>query len=386
MGWTFRHPKPGPTHVPNPRIRFLGLWDTVGSFGVPIGPLRNRSNAWFVRTIPENVARSFHAMALDEVRPTFSLIRPQHKNPKHHYEVWFRGIHSNIGGGYLERGLSDIPLAWMFEMYLWTLEKEGGTPPSHIVDALRMLQPEPGPPPSWVGRSFETVEPDCDGELGRSSDTARQGWRAMPAGALVHHSVFRRSTNIVLDHARANRRLLRQIPGDARAVYDPPFFYSDTPRAAARRIAEQAFSHVPVRATTWLTLHEEAVYRSDHWIAVGRDRANWTVHARRDAFIAVATEWLLSGKPSSPPEGLPETFKDKDGKPVKSIVVAAWVIEVLAALEPYVLALREHYVEKSQSPNPKALSANPKAQSPKPKSQGTQESEMGISESLNPAP
>jgi hypothetical protein len=50
-------------------------------------------------------AAQFHAMALDEVRGTFALIRPTRvdRDPDCHDELWFRGVHSNIGGGYADR-------------------------------------------------------------------------------------------------------------------------------------------------------------------------------------------------------------------------------------------------------------------------------------------
>jgi type VI secretion system (T6SS) phospholipase Tle1-like effector len=65
-------------------------------------------------------------MSLDEVRATFALVRPERDDldEERHYEVWFRGVHSNVGGGYTDRSLSDIALAWMMEMYLWTLDKD----------------------------------------------------------------------------------------------------------------------------------------------------------------------------------------------------------------------------------------------------------------------
>jgi uncharacterized protein (DUF2235 family) len=103
LGWSWRAPtaKAQPDG-PAPAIRFLGLWDAVASIGIPIGPFRNRpTKRWRVATIPANVRRSFHAMALDEVRATFALIRAKRDdgNDDLHYELWFRGVHSNIGGG-----------------------------------------------------------------------------------------------------------------------------------------------------------------------------------------------------------------------------------------------------------------------------------------------
>jgi uncharacterized protein (DUF2235 family) len=129
FGWSWRMLKTSPRRdeQPAPPIRFLGLFDTVASIGIPIGRLRNRATKrWRVTTIPRNVLHDFHAMALDEVRATFALIRPARvdKDPDRHYEMWFRGVHSNIGGGYPDRGLSDIALVWMMEMYVWTLDQE----------------------------------------------------------------------------------------------------------------------------------------------------------------------------------------------------------------------------------------------------------------------
>ena len=161
LGWSWRMPK---TTVPKegeaPEIRFLGLFDTVASIGLPIGPFRNRPTPrWRVTTIPANVLHDFHAMALDEVRATFALIRPTRvdHDPDRHYELWFRGVHSNIGGGYADRGLSDIALGWMMEMYLWTLDQECEeiTIRQAFADALEQLQPKvpiPLPPKAEQSR------------------------------------------------------------------------------------------------------------------------------------------------------------------------------------------------------------------------------------------
>ncbi|CAN5742342.1 hypothetical protein BH24ACI5_BH24ACI5_03370 [soil metagenome] len=100
-----------------PTVRFLGLWDSVPSFGIPISPL----NIGWDLDLPPNVRRCFHALALDERRGNFNLHRPKvtGTDPGGRLtEVWFRGVHSDIGGsGSKEdppRGLASIPLNWMF--------------------------------------------------------------------------------------------------------------------------------------------------------------------------------------------------------------------------------------------------------------------------------
>jgi hypothetical protein len=359
LGWSFRFPKRDPAaDVQTPAITFLGLWDTVASFGVPVGPFRNRpTTRWRVHNVPTSVRRSFHAMSLDEVRATFALVRPERDDldEERHYEVWFRGVHSNVGGGYTDRGLSDIALAWMMEMYLWTLDKETdqAAVPTPFEQALRRLEPAAGSDEStWQGSSLETLEPDADGELGRPSDIRRQAWRAMPPGALVHHSVYRRTPNLLLDHHTANRRLLRPIPGDARAVHDPPFAYGRTPRQEATAVATEAFFHIPVRAAQWLTvkdpvtLTDVTVVRSDDWVALGQRRRDLPGAKTRETFVLVATEWLLSGRRPVEELTLPATLNDFDGTPVEASITAKWVVDVLLALEPYVPALRHYtYVE-----------------------------------------
>jgi hypothetical protein len=95
----------------NPSIRFLGLWDVVGSFGIPInaGPLDFQElNFGHKLFIPDSVDYCFHAMATDERRQTFRVTRLLNS-----YEVWFRGVHSDVGGGNGNVGLSSITLRWM---------------------------------------------------------------------------------------------------------------------------------------------------------------------------------------------------------------------------------------------------------------------------------
>ena len=95
-------------------IRFIGLFDVVGSFGIAVnlfGIDFQAINLGLKLGLPPKIAsRCYHAMALDETRRTFRPTRVKKAN-----EVWFRGVHSNVGGGLLERGLSDLALRWMFD-------------------------------------------------------------------------------------------------------------------------------------------------------------------------------------------------------------------------------------------------------------------------------
>ncbi len=95
--------------VEQPAIRFLGLFDVVAAFGVAnLGFVFASLNAFHRLTLPKNVQHCFHAMSLDERRPSFVNQRVAGA-----YEVWFRGVHSDIGGGNENPGLNFVALRWM---------------------------------------------------------------------------------------------------------------------------------------------------------------------------------------------------------------------------------------------------------------------------------
>ncbi|MGH3659880.1 MAG: DUF2235 domain-containing protein, partial [Micromonosporaceae bacterium] len=107
------------------RIRFLGMFDTVGALGVPVlGPawlkpvMRRVNRRWEFHdtTLSSLVDGAFHAVAIDEKRAVFEPAlwhqQPDVKDQEMR-QVWFTGVHSDVGGGYAETSLSDIALLWM---------------------------------------------------------------------------------------------------------------------------------------------------------------------------------------------------------------------------------------------------------------------------------
>lgn len=126
------------------QIRFLGVWDTVGALGVPkLSRFRITQKLWDKLTEGGKLDHKFHsvhlspivdhaahALALDEKRgpfePSIWRERPNKEtngeggsenseNPdtEHVQQVWFAGVHSNVGGGYVDAGLSDHAFMWM---------------------------------------------------------------------------------------------------------------------------------------------------------------------------------------------------------------------------------------------------------------------------------
>jgi uncharacterized protein (DUF2235 family) len=100
------------------KIKFLGVWDTVGALGIPLPALQwlNAKEYAFHDTeltgIVENAA---HAVAIDEFRVDYqaTLWAPVVKPGQQVEQRWFVGAHADVGGGYQTRLLSDITLAWM---------------------------------------------------------------------------------------------------------------------------------------------------------------------------------------------------------------------------------------------------------------------------------
>lgn len=90
---------------------FIGVWDTVKSVGL-IKP-RKFPNA----TLNPDVQFGYHAVSIDEKRSKFrpNLWDEPAASNQTIEQVWFAGVHSDIGGSYKEQELSDITLRWMLD-------------------------------------------------------------------------------------------------------------------------------------------------------------------------------------------------------------------------------------------------------------------------------
>jgi uncharacterized protein (DUF2235 family) len=103
------------------RIHFIGVWDTVGALGIPLSPTRwvnfiNRRWQFHDTDLSTTVDAAFQALAIDEKRAPFKpAVWAQQADAVHQQveQVWFTGVHSDVGGGYPERALAEITLRWM---------------------------------------------------------------------------------------------------------------------------------------------------------------------------------------------------------------------------------------------------------------------------------
>ena len=105
------------------RIKFVGVWDTVAALGVPFKVVDNIVNAislfrhrFHDLTLTDSIENAFHALAVDDQRLTFHPTlwsATELKSYQQLKQVWFCGMHTDVGGGYEEAELSDITLKWM---------------------------------------------------------------------------------------------------------------------------------------------------------------------------------------------------------------------------------------------------------------------------------
>ena len=105
-------------------IKFIGVWDTVGSLGIPLHLFQwfnKKKYSFYDTTLSSIVKYAYHAISIDENRgnfkPTLWELSPNRARDFEQVleQRWFAGVHSNIGGGYPDEGLSDIALKWITE-------------------------------------------------------------------------------------------------------------------------------------------------------------------------------------------------------------------------------------------------------------------------------
>ena len=110
------------------KIEFVGCFDTVAALGISqISILDNIIDKFFPHkfqnfSLSNSVIRAYHALAIDDERKTFHPIlwgsdtgEDKEDVKRRATQVWFCGMHTDVGGGYPEQTLSNIPLVWMIE-------------------------------------------------------------------------------------------------------------------------------------------------------------------------------------------------------------------------------------------------------------------------------
>jgi hypothetical protein len=178
LGWKFHNERDKP--VP---IRFLGVWDTVGALGIPddmafLNLIDNlRDHTFHDTVLNPAVQTARHAVALDEMRATFQPTLWTAAAAQDVKQVWFPGVHSDVGGGYRETGLSDGALKWM----IGESEKCGLAFNARMVD---QIEPDP----------LDVLHDSCCGAFSLLPTQPRSA-PAMLAAAELHPSTLERHGN-----------------------------------------------------------------------------------------------------------------------------------------------------------------------------------------------
>lgn len=210
-----------------PVIKFVGVWDTVASVITP------RSDRLYIPSLQSlaftqenpSVASFRQAIAIDERRRMFRLepwleeqtfqknrfSKTNNSSRQNCIQVWFAGVHADIGGGYPEKesAMSKYPLLWMIEeAEKFGLEVNRATVNQLACGVQRKGSPFQYTAPSVTGdlhdsmnfvwRTLEILPkmerykewPERDTSLGFYWPLGEP--RLIPTGALIHESVFLR--------------------------------------------------------------------------------------------------------------------------------------------------------------------------------------------------
>ena len=187
----------------NVPIQFIGVFDTVGAIGGPCPVFVHVLSRVVQIHFPDyklhpNVQRACHALSIDDARKSFEPVLwegdPRIK------QIWFAGVHSNVGGGYPKDQMAYITLEWM------------------IRESERSVVGESGPGPRlYFNESFKAMirgEADECGQIYDSRDGFGAVYRLQPRNienichdfqqdVVIHESVTHRIAMSTRDYAPA---------------------------------------------------------------------------------------------------------------------------------------------------------------------------------------
>jgi uncharacterized protein (DUF2235 family) len=190
---------------------FLGLWDTVSSVGWILDPIHTKGGHLPYTAALPKVRIIRHAVSIDERRAFYrqNLIYKPTTEDQNLKQVWFAGVHSDVGGSYAESesGLSKLALRWMI------CEAQAAGLQLDLQKVKNVLGDDAGYyPPDVRGKLHKSLHgfwylaeiwPKLHYRLvcgpGRSDPVWKRGIRinlgrarTIPEGAYLHQSVFER--------------------------------------------------------------------------------------------------------------------------------------------------------------------------------------------------
>jgi hypothetical protein len=102
--------------LPRFTIQLVGVWDTIGFHDFSITKLLGEKAEMANTDLSPDIKYAFQALSIDETRMVYQPLLwylPEAKDDQELLQVWFSGVHKDIGGGAHDPRLSNITLAWM---------------------------------------------------------------------------------------------------------------------------------------------------------------------------------------------------------------------------------------------------------------------------------
>jgi uncharacterized protein (DUF2235 family) len=241
-------------------IEFIGVWDTVDALGLPIDELAVLIDRFVYpykfpnQVLSGDVRRARQALAVDDERQTFHplLWDEQGKTDTDRIkQVWFTGMHSNVGGGYPEDNLAYVTLAWMID----ELKAAGGGAglifndhdPAAFhkgAEPLGKLYNSRRGAAVYYRYKPRNIDELCNQESDRSSGQNRVSIKH----PLIHHSVLDRITDMKVGYAPIALPKHFHVVDASGAVLAPqagdPYYEIDANREIRDRMMQRAQGHV----------------------------------------------------------------------------------------------------------------------------------------------
>jgi uncharacterized protein (DUF2235 family) len=218
------------------KIRFIGVYDTVGALGVPLpeaAKVNERIVGFHDTTLSDLVEHAVQALAVDEQRgpyaPTLWTLEPgQLLGPGQTVlQVWFPGVHSDIGGGYREKGIGDITLDFMMRQAAsrgLTLDPDPAVPDLHLED---LPAQHDSLDKAWQVLADDLkVIPRAERPVGTTVQDARGRTLQVAGDARLHVSLVRRlgrRVAVIADEAAGSRLEMEYGPANVSETSLPVF-------------------------------------------------------------------------------------------------------------------------------------------------------------------
>lgn len=225
-------------------IRFLGLWDTVAAYGLPVEEWTIGIDRYlWPLELPDrkpwsNIERACHALSIDDDRTTFYPVLWDETNlaPGKISQVWFSGVHANVGGGYPDDSLASVPLQWIM-----TEAQAAGlvfkvTPRQPdallVVDSSRDKDGRLYDSRQGLGSYYRYGPRDL-------SALCNDNYHGVRAPVMIHHSVFERIQSGATAYAPVGMPQNYQVVLQDGSIAAQGTAPSETPAQATKRFARQ---------------------------------------------------------------------------------------------------------------------------------------------------